>query len=76
MSIHCHINNNKAHYKGALPTEKALKTWENWKTAIFREIQFDLIFYVPALAWLVHWPLYAFFNYIHVQLQYLNLFFF
>lgn len=69
MSIHCHTNDNKAHYKAAPPTERALKTSENRKTAIFRELQFDWIFYVHALAWQVYYPLYAFFPSIHVQLE-------
>lgn len=61
MSINCHTNNNKTHYKAAPPTGRALKTSENWKTAIFRELQFDWIFYVHALAWQVYCLLCAFF---------------
>lgn len=61
MSINCHTNNNKTHYKAAPPTGRALKTSENRKTAIFRELQFDWIFYVHALAWQVYCLLCAFF---------------
>lgn len=50
---HEHTTNNKAHNKAARPIERTLETLKNRKTANFRELQFDWIFYVHALAWQV-----------------------